>query len=106
MTVFDDRRAGFEAAYKRDQELAFRIAARRNRLFGLWAAGQLGLTGEEAEAYARTVVAADLAEPGDDDVIAWVQTDMASKGVGIGETELRAALTRAAIAARRQLTDA
>jgi hypothetical protein len=59
-----------EAAFQREQELAFRITARRNRLFGLWAAEQLGLSaGEAAEGYAKTVVAADFEAPGDDDVV-------------------------------------
>ena len=66
MKIFEDRQKGFEAAFQRDQELMFRIGARRNRLFGLWAATRLGLTaGEAAEAYAKTVVAADFEEPGD-----------------------------------------
>jgi hypothetical protein len=69
-----DRGKAFEAEFKRNQELAFWVTARRNRLFGLWAAARLGLTqGETADAYAKTVVEADFKVPGDADVIQKVQ---------------------------------
>jgi hypothetical protein len=104
MKSFEDRQKGFEAAFQRDQELAFRITARRNRLFGLWAAGRLGLAaGEAAEAYAMDVVAADFEAPGDSDVIAKVRTDLADKGISASEDELREGLERAAAEARKQL---
>ena len=65
MKSFTDREKAFEAEFKRNQELMFRVTARRNRLFGLWAAVRLDLpAGEEAEAYAKTVVAADFEAPG------------------------------------------
>lgn len=106
MKSFAERGKAFETEFQRDQELAFRITARRNRLFGLWAAARLGLAaGEAAEAYARTVVAADFEAPGDDDVIAKVRTDLADKGLSAGEGELRAELARAGAEARRQLSE-
>jgi hypothetical protein len=83
----------------------FRITARRNRLFGLWAATRLGLSaGEAAEAYAKAVVAADLEAPGDADVIEKVRTDLDKRGIAVTEAELRAELARAAAEARRQLS--
>src|SRR5690348_5030010 len=104
MKSFIEREKGFEAEFKRNQELAFRVTARRNRLFGLWAAGRLGLAaGEPAETYAKTVVAADFEAPGDSDVIAKVHTDLAGKGIAVTEAELRSELERAAAEARRQL---
>jgi hypothetical protein len=106
MTSFDERQKGFEAEFKRGQELSFHISARRNKLLGLWAAERLGLpAGEAAEAYAKTVVAADFKAPGEDDVVEKVRGDLAAKGVDITEAELRAALTHAAVQARRQLTE-
>jgi hypothetical protein len=106
MNSLGDRQKGFEAQFQRDQELSFRVAARRNKLFGLWTAEKLGLTaGEPAEAYARTVVAADFERPGDGDVIEKVQSDLAAKGIVLDEAELRVELTRAAAEARRQLTE-
>jgi hypothetical protein len=103
MKSFTERERGFEAEFKRNQELRFRVTARRNRLFGLWAAGRLGLPAEEAEAYAKTVVEADFKEPGDADVLKKVQTDLENRGVAMSEAELRVELERAAAEARRQL---
>ena len=99
-----ERRKGFEAEFERNQELRFRVTVRRNRLFGLWAAKWLGLlAGEEAEAYAKTVVAADFEAPGDADLIEKVRADLVKAGVAVTERELSAELERAAGEARRQL---
>jgi hypothetical protein len=76
--------------FKRNQELMFRVTARRNRLFGLWAAVRLGLpAGEEAEAYAKTVVAADFEATGDADFIEKVRADLEERGVAVTEAELQ-----------------
>ena len=104
MKGLTEREKGFEAEFKRNQELRFRVTARRNRLFGLWAAARLGPpAGEEADAYAKTVVAADFEAPGDADVIEKVRTDIDKAGVAVTERELRAELERAAAEARRQV---
>jgi len=104
MKGLTEREKRFEAEFKRNQELRFRVTARRNRLFGLWAAARLGLpAGEEADAYAKTVVAADFEAPGDADVIEKVRTDIDKAGVAVTERELRAELERAAAEARRQV---
>lgn len=68
MSAFDDRRKGFESKWAHDAELRFKIEARRNRAVGLWAAGEKGLTGEAAEDFAASVIAADFQEAGDEDV--------------------------------------
>lgn len=104
MKSLQDREKGFEAEFKRNQELQFRVTARRNKLFGLWAAGKLGIGGDEAEAYARTVVEADFERPGDSDVLEKVQKDLAVKGVEMSEVQLRAELTRATDEAKRQIS--
>ncbi|MCW2283742.1 hypothetical protein M2323_001826 [Rhodoblastus acidophilus] len=96
-----DRAKGQEAAFIHKEEMAFRITARRNRLFGLWAAGRLGLYGDAAEAYALVVIAADFQAPGDEDVIGKVLGDLAGKA---SEAEVRAAFERAAVEADRQLS--
>lgn len=106
MRSLDDRKKGYEAEYQRNQELQFRVTARRNKLFGLWAAEKLGIAaGDAAEAYARTVVDADFEKPGDSDVIEKVQTDLAAKGMQLSEAQLRAEFTRASDEAKRQLID-
>lgn len=73
---FEDRRKGFEGKWAHDGEMRFKIVARRNKLLGLWAAGELGKTGAAADAYAKEVVAADFEEPGEEDVFRKVRGDL------------------------------
>lgn len=103
MNGFEDREKGFEAKYRVDQETQFRITARRNKLLGEWAAGQMGLTGQAAESYASDVVASDFSEPGDADVIGKVFKDLFAKGVGLGEGDIRKKLDEFAAVARQQI---
>lgn len=83
--TLDDREKAFEAKYGRDQEKLFRIYARRAKLVGLWAAEHLGLTGEEAEAYAKQIVAVDFDEPGHMDMVRRIRADFDAKGVDISD---------------------
>jgi hypothetical protein len=87
----------------RDEDSAFRLAARRNRLLGQWAAGQMGLTPEETDAYSRELVQAEFEESGDEDVIRKVLGDLTSAGCEVDEAGVRAALDEQSIEARRQL---
>lgn len=80
-TTFDKREEGFEKKFAHDEELRFKAMARRNKLLGLWAAGLLGKSGADAEAYAKEVVLADFEEAGDNDVVRKVVKDLAGKGV-------------------------
>jgi hypothetical protein len=80
MTTFDKREEGFEKQFAHDEELLFKANARRNKLLGMWAAEKLGLTGSEAEAYAKSVVVADFDEAGDGDVFRKVRADLDAKG--------------------------
>jgi hypothetical protein len=103
---FEIRQKGYEDQFVRDQEMAFRITARRNKLLGLWAADRLGLpAGEAAEAYAQAVVAADFEAPGDEDVVKKVHSDLNAKAIDVSVAEVRAELARAAIEARRQISE-
>lgn len=106
MTSFDDRERAFETKFARDEEMAFRIAARRNRLLGHWAAGQMKLTSEEADAYAKAVVQADFEEAGDEDVVRKVLGDLTAAGLDIDEATVRSALDAQTVEARRQLMQA
>ena len=103
MTVFDDRERAFEGRFARDEEMAFRITARRNRLVGVWAAGLMGLTAEETDAYAKAVVQADFEEAGDEDVVRKLYGDLVGSGVEIDEGKVRQALSDCTVEARRQL---
>ena len=92
MTTFDDREQAFERKFVRDEEMRFQATARRNKLFGLWAAKKMGLSGSEAEDYAKMVVRADLEEAGDDDVLRKVDDDLKAKGASVSTTELQTKL--------------
>ena len=89
MANFEERKKGFERKFAHDEELKFRATARRNRLLGLWAAEQMGLTGDDALAYAREVVKADLAEPGEEDVFRKIRADFDATGVGQSDHQIR-----------------
>lgn len=102
MTGFDDREKAFETKFAKDQELAFRVTARRNRLLGEWAAELMGLTKEETEAYAKAVVQADFEEAGDEDVVRKLLGDLVSAGVDMDESRIRAALSDKSAESRRQ----
>jgi len=103
MSTFDDRERAFETKYARDQEMQFRVVARRNRLLGAWAARLMGLTEAEADAYAKDVIRADFEEAGDEDVVRKLLGDLTSAGVDCDETKIREALDHKTIEARRQL---
>lgn len=103
MTTFDDRERAFEAKFAHDEELQFRIIARRNRLLGEWAAGLMKLTPEETDAYRKAVVQAEFEEFGDEDVVRKVLGDLISAGVDADEAAVRAAIADKAIEAKRQV---
>jgi hypothetical protein len=90
MTTFDKREEGFEKQFAHDEDLRFKAIARRNKMVGLWAAGLLGKSGADAEAYAKEVVLADFEQPGDDDVVRKLVKDLAGKA---DETQVRAQMT-------------
>ena len=93
MTTFEERQKGFERKFALDEELKFKATARRNRLLGLWAAGEMGIAGDAAQAYAREVVKADLAEPGEEDVFRKIRADFDAKGVNQSDHQIRRMMT-------------
>lgn len=103
MTTFDDREKAFEAKYEHDEQLKFKVTARRNKLLGLWAAGQLGKTGADAEAYAKEVVMADFEKPGDSDVIDKLMKDLAAAGKPMEDHTIRKQSERLADEAKKQI---
>ena len=106
MTTFNDREKAFESKYARDQDMQFKIVARRNRLLGQWAAKKMGLTEAEADAYARDVIRADFEEAGDEDVVRKLIGDLTSAGVEIDDAAIRETLEHKTVEARRQLIEA
>ena len=89
MTTFDKREEGFEKQFVHDEALKFTAVARRNRMLGLWAAQKLGLSGAQAETYAKEVVMADFEEPGDHDVFRKIRRDFDAKGIAQSDHQIR-----------------
>lgn len=103
MTTFDNREKAFENKYAHDAEMMFKARARRNRLFGEWLAGEMGLTGDDVSAYAKEVVKADLEEDGDQDVIRKVVADVEAKGLDLSAHRLEKHLHEFMDEAKRQI---
>ena len=102
MTTFDERKRGFENKFAHDEEMAFRAIARRNKLVGLWAAGLLGKSGDDAAAYAKEVVLSDFEEAGHDDVVRKLVGDLGDRA---DEATIRAKMDEMLPIARAQLMD-
>jgi hypothetical protein len=105
MTTFDDRERAFESKFAHDEEMKFRIVARRNRLLGEWAARQMGLSEAESESYAKDVVRSDFEEAGDHDVVRKVLGDLTAAGIETDEASIQEALRNKEIEARRQIIE-
>jgi hypothetical protein len=101
--AFEKRQKGFEAKWAHDEELRFKVYARRNKLLGLWAAEQLGLKGDAAEAYSKSVVAADFQRAGDEDVLEKVGADLHAKGAKISDHMLRVRMDELLETAKKQV---
>ncbi|MGE0743187.1 MAG: DUF1476 domain-containing protein [Hyphomonadaceae bacterium] len=100
MSQFDDRKRAQEKKFELDQELEFKAQARRAKLVGLWAAGHMGLAGEEAEGYAKSVVIADLEEAGAEDLFRKIRADLDLHAVQLSDHQIRAKMDEALAEAR------
>jgi hypothetical protein len=104
MADFEDREKGFERDFERKQELAFKAKARRNHLLGLWAAQQLGLKGDAAEAYAVKIVDPSSHLHGDKQLIEKIAADFEAKGVALDATRVELELAHFAAQAEKQVS--
>jgi len=105
MNNFNDREKAFEAKFAHDEELRFKVDARRDKLLGLWLAEKMGKTGEAADAYAKEVVISDLKEPGDADVIAKVMADIKEANLSITEDDIVKKLSELFVIAAEELSE-
>ncbi len=103
MTTFDQREKAFEKKFEHDQELQFKANARRNKMLGLWAAGLMGKTGADAEAYAKEVVVADMEKPGHHDVVEKLMKDLAAAGKPTEDHTIRKQSERLMVEAKEQI---
>lgn len=101
MSGLTDREKAFETKFAQDETVKFKVMARRNKLLGLWAAEKLGEA--DADAYAKTVVAADFDRPGDEDVLEKVAADFAKKGIALDSDAIRSEMTRLLAVAKEQV---
>jgi|SRR5277367_2158964 hypothetical protein len=103
MATFEDREKEFEAGFKHNEALRFKVTARRNRLAGLWAAERMGLTGEAADSYAMSLATAKFGKGGDDHVIEKLVADLAAKGHTVTPAQVQFELDHFAARAKRQI---
>ena len=103
MTTFDKREEGFEKKFAHDEELRFKATARRNKLLGLWVAQKLGMSGPDADVYAKEVVQADFEEAGEDDVFRKVRKDLDAKGAAASDQEIRTQMVQLMAQAVQQI---
>ena len=104
MADFNDREKGYERDFERKQELAFKVKARRNHLLGLWAAGQMGLSGDAAEDYARGIADPSQHLHGDKEIVSKIVGDFKAKGVALDETRVNLELSHFAAQAEKQVS--
>lgn len=103
MTSFGDREKAFEDKFKHDQELQFKVEARRNKLLGLWVAELMGRAGDDAASYAKDVIASDFEEPGDGDVVRKVMGDLEKAEIEMSEQRLRKKMQELMAEAKQQV---
>ena len=103
MSQFDDRERAEEKKFQLDQEQEFKAQARRARLVGEWAAGLMGLSGDDAKAYAKTVVLSDLEEAGEEDLFRKIRADLDAKSIAQSDHQIRAKMTELLGEARAQI---
>src|SRR5262245_50797242 len=103
MTTFDQREKAFEKKFEHDQEMQFKANARRNKLLGLWAAGLMGKSGADAEAYAKELGVADMEKPGHHDVVEKLVKDLAAAGKPTEDHTIRKQSERMMVEAKAQL---
>lgn len=103
MSTFDDRENAFESQYAHDEEMEFKAVARRNKLLGLWAAELMGITGDDADAYAKDVVKADFEEAGHEDVFRKIRGDFDARGIEQSDHQIRHRMDQLLEDARKQI---
>jgi len=103
MNSFDEREKSFEKKFVRDEELQFKINAKRNKYLGEWAADKLGKTNTDKTTYIQEVIKSDFAEPGDEDVFRKIQKDFKEASISISDSEIREQMTSLLDRAKKEL---
>ena len=87
MSTFDEREKSFEKKFAHDEELQFKVSARRNKYIGQWVSQILGYNSDQEKDYIQSVIKADFAEAGDEDVFRKVKSDL--KDHNISDEDIR-----------------
>ena len=87
MEKFDERKKSFEKKFAHDEELKFKVAAKRNKYLGQWASQKLVYDSEKEKEYIQSVIKADFQEAGDEDVFRKIKADL--KGHNISDEDIR-----------------
>lgn len=103
MTTFDKRKDAFENKFAHDAELRFKAEARRNKLLGIWAAGEMGKGGDAAAAYAKEVIASDFEQAGEEDVFRKIRKDFDAAGTNRTDAQIRAKMAELMTTAMEQI---
>ena len=103
MNKFDERERSFEKKFAKDQELQFKVSAKRNKYLGEWAADKLGKINDDRVAYVQEVVKSDFAEPGDEDVFRKIQSDFKKASISTPDSEIREQMTSLLERAQKEL---
>lgn len=89
MNTFDERKKSFEKKFVNDQELQFKVDAKKNKYIGEWAAKLMKKDEKETQAYILEVIKSDFEEPGDEDVLRKIKNDLKKYGLIISDEEIR-----------------
>jgi len=87
MSTFDDRQKSFEKKFVHDEELQFKVSARRNKYLGQWASQILGYDQEKEKEYIQAVIKSDFEEAGDEDVFRKLKSNLSDHN--ISDEEIR-----------------
>jgi len=87
MEKFDERKKSFEKKFAHDEELKFKVAAKRNKYLGQWVSQKLGYDPENEKEYIQSVIKADFQEAGDEDVFRKIKADL--KDHNISDEDIR-----------------
>ena len=89
MNKFNEREQSFEKKFAKDQELQFKVSARRNKYLAEWASLKLGKNDEQRQNYVQEIIKADLEEAGDEDVFRKVKKDFENSAISVDDSEIR-----------------
>ena len=103
MSKFDEREKSFEKKFAKDQELQFKVSARRNKYLAEWASSKLGKNDEQKKNYIQEIIKADMEEAGQEDVFRKIKQDFQKASMSIEEAEIRDQMSRALLRAQNDL---